>query len=182
MPDQNSTQEIAAAYARITPAQRRLLAKVDESADRDGVRIRRDTREALIRAGLIERDTTGQPYLTDLGQGVAALATQMNAQALEPAQDGELETVSNQEYAEDFAKEAQRSVATLTRELRDLADRLDQMAQAFASGRQSASSVAADVVSEFAQGTGGRGSRLWAIVHAAGQADQYRVRAEGDKP
>lgn len=66
-----------AAYAALSPAQRALLAKIDQAPDRMSFKVAKPTRRVLTDAGLIETGlAAGDPgNLTELGQRVAAIAS-----------------------------------------------------------------------------------------------------------
>jgi hypothetical protein len=78
--------------------------------------------------------------------------------------------------AEIAANMAQHNVDTLADEMTALAKRLRIIARGFSTNHRSATSVAADIVNDFTQGTGVLGSRLWGVVHNAGLADQARMK------
>jgi hypothetical protein len=78
--------------------------------------------------------------------------------------------------AEIAANMAQHNVDILADEMTELAARLRIRACAFTTSQRSATYIAADIVSDFTQGTGVLGSRLWGIVHNAGIADQARMK------
>lgn len=75
-----------------------------------------------------------------------------------------------------YAQDAMRSVETIARELEELAGRLRAQVSGFNNPNLSAVGLAADIVSDYTQGVGSRGTRLWTLVHAAGLVDQARAR------
>jgi methyl-accepting chemotaxis protein len=61
---------------------------------------------------------------------------------------------------------AMGSTATIVRKLRELADRIERRGSAFPKTRQPIT-LAADIVSEFTDGTGNMSSHLWNLIRDA---------------
>jgi hypothetical protein len=83
----------------------------------------------------------------------------------------------NENEVEQNALEASciRQVELVAQHLRSLADRIERSSGAFSKSKPLASSTAADIVSEYTQGVGSAGSRLWALVSDASHLDVSRA-------
>lgn len=69
---------------------------------------------------------------------------------------------------------ARREYETVAKKLEQLAVRVREQGQYVGTGRASAVSRAADLMSEFTQGVGNIGTFLWGVVHNAEHLDRHR--------